>query len=190
MRRFTTFIGTVVLAVAACGGAASPTPIPAAATPAATPAPVTASPAPVTASPAAFIEAKVTFDGTKCTYAGPATVPHGSTLVFTLENTTGAKADGVGAALLVLPVLDGTTWEQVLADTAKAKQTDTPAWAVIPGAGSDGLAEVEVLLPESAALGTVLTTEMERSTYYVGCGTSPETTNKPYPAVLLTVLPG
>jgi hypothetical protein len=61
---------------------------------------------------------------------------------------------------------------------------------VIPGAGSDGLAEVEVLFPNSAALGTILTTEMERSAYYVGCGTSYETTNMPYPAVLLKVLPG
>jgi hypothetical protein len=78
----------------------------------------------------------------------------------------------------------------VLADAAKLKQTDTPAWAVIPGAGSDGLAEVDVLYPNSAALGTILSAEMERNTYYVGCGTSFETTNKPYPAILLKVLPG
>jgi hypothetical protein len=190
MKRFTTLIGTVVMAVAACGGAASPTPIPAAATPAATPAPVTASPAPVTASPAAFIEAKVTFDGTKCTYAGPATVPHGSTLVFTLENTAGGMADGNGAALVVAPVVDGTTWEQVLATAAAMKASDIPAWAVIEGAGSDGLAEAEVLFPESAALGTILTTETERNTYYVGCATAPEKSDKIYPALLLTVLPG
>ena len=190
MRRFTTLIGTLALAVAACGGAASPTPteVPATATPAATSTPATAEP--VTPSPAAFITVSVSFDGETCTYSGPSVVPHGSTLVFTLENTTAAMADGIGAALIVLPVLDGTTWEQVLADTAKAKQTDTPPWAVIPGAGSDGLAEVEILYPNSAALGTILTTEMTRSTYYVGCGTSFETTNKPYPALLLKVLPG
>ena len=64
------------------------------------------------------------------------------------------------------------------------------AWAIIPGAGSDGLAEVEILYPNSAALGTILTTEMTRSTYYVGCGAWFETTNKPYPALLLKVLPG
>jgi hypothetical protein len=190
MRRFTTLIGTLALGVAACGGAASPAPtaMPATATPAATPAPATAEPA--TPSPAAFISVSVTFDGETCTYSGPSVVPHGSTLVFTLENTTAAMADGIGAALVVLPVVDGTTWEQVLADTAKLKQTDTPAWAVIPGAGSDGLAEVEILYPNSAALGTILTTEMERSTYYVGCGTSYEKSNKPYPALLLKVLPG
>jgi hypothetical protein len=190
MRRFTTLVGAVALAVAACGGAASPTPIPATATPAATPAPVTASPAAVTASPAAFIEVKVTFDGTKCTYAGPATVPHGSTLVFTMENTTGGMVDGNGAALVVAPVVDGTTWEQILADPNAKKATDIPAWAVISGAGSDGLAEVESLLPESAALGTVLAMEMERNAYYVGCHTAPEKSNKGYPALLLQVLPG
>jgi len=190
MRRFTTLLGALALAVAACGGAASPAPtqVPATPTPAETPAPSTA--APVTPSPAAFITVSVSFDGETCTYSGPSVVPHGSTLVFTLENTTAAMADGIGAALIVLPVLDGTTWEQVLADTAKAKQTDTPDWAIIPGAGSDGLAEVEILYPNSAALGTILTTEMTRSTYYVGCGTSFETTNKPYPALLLKVLPG
>jgi len=190
MRRFTTLIGALALAVAACGGAVSPTPIPATATPAATPAPVTPAPAAVTASPTAFIEVKVTFDGTKCTYAGPATVPHGSTLVFTMENTAAEMADGNGAALVVAPVLDGTTWEQVLAATTAGKASDVPSWAVIPGAGSDGLAEVELLLPESAALGTAITTEMERSTYYVGCATAPEKSDKAYPALLLTVLPG
>jgi hypothetical protein len=184
MRRFTTLFGAVALAIAACGGAASPTPIP---TPAATAAPVTPTPA-ASPSPAAFIQAKVTFDGKTCTYAGPTTVPHGSTLVFTMENTPAASADA--AALLVLPVLDGTSWEQVVADTAKLKQTDVPAWAVIPGAGSDGLAEVEILYPTSAALGTILTTEMTRNTYYVGCGTTPEKTNKAFPALLLKVLPG
>jgi hypothetical protein len=188
MRRFTTLMGAVALTIAACGGAASPTPIPATAIPVATPAPVTA--APVTASPAAFIEVKVTFDGQKCAYAGPTTVPRGSTLVFTLENTPAAMADGVGATLIVLPVLDGTTWEQVLASAAKYKQSQVPPWAVIPGAGSDGQAEIEVLMPNSAALGTVLTTEMARNAYYVGCGTSLTTTDKAYPALLLKVLPG
>jgi hypothetical protein len=190
MRRFTTLIGAVALAIAACGGAASPTPIPATAAPAATPAPVTAAPAAVTTSPAAFVDVKVTFDGAKCTYAGPATVPHGSTLVFTMENTTAGMVDGKGAALVVVPVVDGTTWEQILADPNAKKSTDVPAWAVIPGAGSDGLAEAESLLPESAALGVVLAMEMERSAYYVGCHTAPEKSNTPYPAILLTVLPG
>jgi hypothetical protein len=190
MRRFTTLVGAVALAVAACGGAASPTPIPATVTPAATPAAITTAPAAVTASPAAFIEVKVTFDGTKCTYAGPATVPYGSTLVFTMENTTGGMADGNGAALVVAPVVDGTTWEQVLATAATMKASDVPAWAVISGAGSDGLAEAEALLPESAALGTVLTTEMERSAYYVGCATAPAKSDKVFPALLLQVLPG
>jgi hypothetical protein len=190
MRRFTTLVGAVALVLAACGGATSPAPTPATATPAATPAPVTPAPAAVTASPAAFIEVKVTFDGKKCTYAGPATVPHGSTLVFTMENTPAAMADGIGAALAVAPVLDGTTWEQVLAATTAGKASDVPSWAVIPGAGSDGLAEVELLVPESAALGTVITMEMERNTYYVGCATAPEKSDKAYPALLLTVLPG
>jgi hypothetical protein len=190
MRRFTTLIGAVAVAVAACGGAASPAPtqVLATGTPAETPAPSTA--APVTPSQTAFITVTVSFDGETCTYSGPSVVPHGSTLVFTLENTPAAMADGIGAALIVTPVLEGTTWEQVLADTADLRQTDTPDWAIIPGAGSDGLAEVEVLYPNSAALGTILAMEMMRSTYYVGCGTSFETTNKPYPAVLLKVLPG
>ena len=40
-------------------------------------------------------------------------------------------------------------------------------------------------LPKSAALGTVLTTEMQRNAYYVGCATAPEMSNKTYPALLL-----
>lgn len=95
------------------------------------------------------------------------------------------------ATLIVLPVKDGATWEQVLADTAKLKQSDVPDWARYPGAGSEGLAEMEVLFPGTAAAGGILTVEVTRPAYYVGCGTAPAPTDtdKPFPAILLKVLP-
>ncbi len=110
MRRFTTLIGALVLVVAACSGSASPAATlgPATATPAA------ATPGAATATPAA-ISATVTFDGQACTYDGPPVIPRGTAVTFTLVNTPAWEKGSLGAGLLVAPVLDGTTWAQVLA---------------------------------------------------------------------------
>ena len=200
MRRETTLMGMLVLIVAACGGTASQpvtagptTAAPLTAAPvAATPVPKTPTPAGATPIPVAMVPATVTFDGKACTYVGPAVVPSGSTMVFTLVNTPDALTSTKGAALIVLPVKDGTTWEQVLASTATGKQSEAPDWARYPGNGPDGLGGMEVLFAGTAATGGILTVEMTRPAYYVGCGTAPapEDTDKPYPAILLKVLQG
>jgi hypothetical protein len=203
MRRVTSLIGMAVLVVAACGGTASQTATAAPATAAptaatqaratpapATPVPVTAAPPAVSANPVALVPATVTFDGKACTYVGPAVVPTGSTMVFTLVNAPEALTTTKGAALYVLPVKDGTTWEQVLADAKKYKQSNVPDWARYPGATVGGLGEMEILFPGTAAAGDILTVEVTRPAYYVGCGTGPTDTDTAFPAILLNVLKG
>ena len=197
MRRFTTLIGALAVAVAACGGAASPAPtqVPATPPPAETPAPSTA--APVTPSQAAFITVTVSFDGETCTYSGPSVVPHGSTLVFTLENTPAAMADGIGAALIVTPVLEGTSWEQVLAYAETHHVFPFPDWMRIPGtgydrygAGENGLGEALSVVPDETRVDETGTTVMTRDLYVVLCNTHPDAGQVPYPAILLKVLDG
>lgn len=196
MRRFTTLIGTLVLVVAACSGSASPTatPGPATATPvAATPAANPATPAP-TATPAA-ISATVTFDGQACTYAGPAVIPRGTTVTFTLVNTPAWEKESLGAALVVAPVRDGTTWAQALAWAETQHVFPLPEWILIPGTGVgpygaefDGLGEALPLVPDGNRVDQTGTIVMTRNQYLVECNTHPDEGQKPYPAILLAVL--
>jgi hypothetical protein len=188
MKRFATLMGAAALVIGACGTGASSSPTPAP-TPASTGTPAAGAVTPAPAATPDAIVVAVTFDGTKCTYTGPAVVPTGSTIAWTLVNTPAALEGSRGAALVVVPVVDGTTWEQIVADVDTIKGTDIPAWSVIPGAGPTGLDEVEVLYPEGAAAGNTLTTKMTRNAYYIGCHTSPEETNKPYPGTLIKVTP-
>jgi hypothetical protein len=181
MGRITTLMGALVLVVAACSSSGSPTAVPPSATPAqATQAPATAAavatPAPATATSLA-ISASVAFDGKACTYAGPAVVPMGSTVTLTLTSTY-AKASMV----YVMPVVDGTTWDQIVADTGKIPASQAAAWVKIPGAGQDGYAEIRYNP-------TSVTTVITRNAYFVGCGTAPTDTDKMFPAVLLKALP-
>ncbi len=195
MRRFTTLIGTLVLVVAACSGSASPTatPGPATATPvAATPA-TPATPAP-TATPAA-ISAAVTFDGQTCAYAGPPVIPRGTTVTFTLVNTPAWEKGSLGAALLVTPVLDGTSWEQVLAYAETHHVFPFPEWMRIPGTGFDrygvgeeGLGEALSVVPDEGRVDMTGTTVVTRNLYLVACNTHPDEGQRPYPAILLTIL--
>jgi hypothetical protein len=198
MGRFTTLIGALVLVVGACSGGASSASTSAPTTPAPTSAPTT--PAPTTpastASPAA-ISATVTYDGQACTYAGPAVVPRGAAITLTLVNTP-AYADGsVGAALFVTPVLDGTTWEQVLAWAETRHVFPFPDWMRIPGTGYDhygvgekDMGEVLSLLPMSDRSDVTVAGVMTRNQYLVVCNTSPDEGQAPYPAILLKVLDG
>ncbi len=190
MGRLTATLGALVLVVAACSGSASPaaTPVPA------TPTPVVATPAPVTPAPTATpvaISAAVTWDGQTCTYAGPTVIPRGAVVTFKMTSTPAALKGLRGGGLFVMPVLDGTTWEQVLAarekaDGTRAHTSDEPSWVFLPGGVGDS--EVQILYPESANAGETLTTVMTRNTYFVMCGT-PEN-DYGYPAILLKVLPG
>jgi hypothetical protein len=185
MGRFTTFTGVLVLVVAACtaGSSPSPTNVPATATPVtatqapATPVP-TATPAP-TATPVA-ISAAVTFDGKTCVYTGPAVVPRGAAVTFTMTNAPALKKDAK-AALLVMPVTGGTTWQQVLAATGPGKSVEViPPWV-------NGL-KVDGVFPDSVTGPTVTTTTTD-DLYLVMCATGPNDTDQGFPALLLKVLP-
>jgi len=188
MKRFATLMGAAALVIGACGTGASSSPTPAP-TPASTGTPSAGAVTPAPAATPDAIVVAVTFDGTKCTYTGPAVVPTGSTIAWTLVNTPAALEGSSGAALAVAPVVDGTTWEQIVADVATGKSDGFPAWAVIPGAGSDGLGEAAGLSPEAAAAGNTLTTKMTRNAYYIGCHTSPQEANRPYAGALIKVMP-
>ena len=190
MRRFTTLIGALVLVVAACSGTASP-----AATPGlGTATPLAASPGPPTATPAA-ISATVTFDGQTCTYAGPAVIPRGAAVTFTLVNTPAWAKGSTGAGLFVTPVQDGTTWEQVLAWAETHHVFPFPEWMRIPGTGFDrygvgeeGMGEALSLVPDEDRSDKTITAIMTRNLYVVACNTHPVEGQSPYPAILLTVL--
>ena len=188
MRRFTTLTLALALVVAACTSSGStssaPSQVPATAAPA-TAAPAQVTPAP-TATPVA-IAATVTFDGQTCVYAGPSVIPRGASVTFKLTNTPAALKDSQGAALLVMPVVDGTTWDRILADVATYKQSEEPPWVFLPDGVGDR--EVQILYPSSATAGATLTVAMHRNAYLVDCGTSaaPET-DRAYPAILLNVL--
>jgi hypothetical protein len=204
MRRFTTLIGALALVVAGCSGSASPaaTPGPATGTPsAATPGPATgtpsaATPGPATGTPLA-ISATVTFDGETCTYAGPPVIPRGAAVTFTLVNAPALEKGSLGAALLVTPVLDGTSWEQVLAYATTQHVFPFPEWMRIPGTGTDiygvgeeGLGEALSIVPDEGRVARPGTRVMTRNQYVVVCNTNPDEGQKPYPAVLLKVLDG
>jgi len=189
MGRFTTLIVTLGLVLSACSGSASQapnpmptTPVPAAAT-AGAPSPAAAAPTPTSGM---ALTGAVTFDGQKCTYAGPAVLPRGAEDTLTFTNTPAALKGSRGAALVVAPVVDGTTWEKVLADTASTSATQVPDW-IIQGANGT---EIKALYPEAAAVGTTMWFVATYNQYLVMCNTAPEETNKPFPAILLKVLQG
>ena len=179
MRRFTTLTGALVLVVAACSGSASPAATlgPATATPAA------ATPGAATATPAA-ISATVTFDGQACTYAGPAVIPRGAAVTFTLVNTPARANGSLGAALKVAPVRDGTTWAQALAWVETQHILPWPEWVLLDGA----LNLYPPDHPDRVDLtGTIVMTSDQ---YIVQCGTSPDEGEKPFVAALIKVLDG
>jgi hypothetical protein len=198
MARSTAFIAGLALLLAACGAGASSTATPAPVTPAPVTARPTVPPTPVvTPAPAptpAPIAVAVTFDGKTCTYAGPTSVPVGTTMVWSLTNTPAALKNSVGSGLMVLPVVNGTTWDEIVAYTAANKASNPPPWSMVPGTGSqfgvDGLGEAKVLYPEDVAAGDTLSTLLTRNAYYVGCHTSPTETDHAYPALLLRVVKG
>ena len=152
-----------------------------------------ATPAP-TATPAA-ISATVTFDGQTCTYAGPPVIPRGTAVTFTLVNTPAWAQGSLGAGLFVTPVLDGTSWEQILAYTETHHFFPVPDWMRIPGTGYDrygasenGLGEALSVVPDETRVDETGTTVMTRNQYVVLCNTHPDEGQVPYPAILLKVL--
>ncbi len=204
MGRLMTSVAAVALLVSACGSAAtSAAPSVPAQAPTATVAPATAAPTPLASE--AAIAVKVTFDGETCTYAGPSVVPSGAVIEWSMENTPEAFKSTKGAGLLVLPVADGTTRDEIVEYTSTHGASEIPDWAYVPGTGTyngvEGLGEMKTLVafyPQFGADGTVeyvnsgqtMTTTLTRAAYYVGCHTAPEDTDWAYPAVLLQVIKG
>jgi hypothetical protein len=135
-----------------------------------TAAPTTSSPDPV----ASEVDAKVVFDGETCLYLGPLVVPGGSEVTFAFEAT--ARPENV--ALVVLGVHEGTTWEEILADSADLPaSTDTiPAWAKAE--------DLNVRFSSGH-----LTKALEVGDYLVSCNTAPEDTDQVYPAAMIEVIP-
>ena len=178
MGRFTTLAGVLVLVVAACGGSASPTAVPATSTPisatpiAATPAPATAVPATpgATATPVA-ISASVTFDGKACTYAGPAVVPMGASVTLTLTSTYPKPRWCTSCR--------SSTARPGIRSSRTRSASEVPTWGKIPGAGT----------PRSGTTPRPCRPLITRNAYFVGCGTAPTDTDKMFPAILLKVLP-
>jgi hypothetical protein len=138
MKRLTASMAAAALVLSACGAAspsaAKPTSAPVA-TPGATAAPAI-SPTPGTAT------IEVTFDGETCSAAGPAVVEEGTMIQWVFENTPAAieasnaqDAMSIGSDLIIIPTVDGTTWEAVQAsrpapDGTKGNWPD-PAWALM-----------------------------------------------------------
>jgi hypothetical protein len=178
MGRFATLIGALVLVVAACSGSTTtaPTPAPVTPTPTATPAPAVPTPAATRVT----ISTTVTWDGDQCTYAGPAAVPYMATVEFAMTNTH--ETDFTD--LYVGPVIEGTTWEQVV-EWAKSPDEVEPSFF-------PSFDEFHWLTPgeaESTPLTAVIT---RRLPYLVLCSRGPETPAGGLlaPAALLSVLEG
>ena len=182
MKRCTALMAALALVAAACGASATPTPTAAPATPAPAPttAPARATPAPT--STARFIPATVTFDGTSCSYTGPAVVPIGSVIEWTLVNTPAALDGSIGGGILVHPVRLGTTWEDVLAWHAKHPSLlDPPPWV-----GSSS----QFFTPEDAAAKAAMRTLAGPYALFVGCANADGDDPLVFPAVLIQVLRG
>lgn len=121
--------------------------------------------APQEAPPAA----KVTFDGEECFYEGPDTLPAQVELTFEFEPIV--EPDNV--ALIVGPLTEGYTWEEVLKYSAENPAGHVPPFAA-PG--------YEIRYGPGPL---VLT--LDAGTYVAICDTSPEYTNSRHPAALIEV---
>lgn len=180
MRRITTLVAASMLLLAACGGASedvAPGDGAEAATTEATQEVSTTQEVSETTPPATpepqSIEAKVVFDGDSCAYHGPLVVPGGAEMTLDFEAT--ARPENV--ALVVMGVVDGTTWEEVVrdADTIPASTTEIPPWIRVDDLDAR-------ITPGS------LTVPLEVGNFAVTCNTSPEDTDRVYPAALIEVM--
>lgn len=118
----TAVAGLVALSLAACttGGSPSPSVAPATVTPTEA---TSAVPSPAAAkSPAAeALQLAAAFDGSTCSYTGPSVIPDGTLTKFSYAAADGAEP----SALIVVPVVPGTTWEQIV-QAAERPFSDVP----------------------------------------------------------------
>jgi len=187
MGRMITLVAALAVTVAACSaGASSST------SPAATPAPTTAAAAPTeaptkapaaTGPPAAAVEipVAVVWDGKDCTYTGPADIPRGAKMTFTMTNTPEAMKGSVGAALVFFHVDDGITASDFDAWMAKhPRGSEIPPWV-------DQMELIGPLYPEGAAAGDTMSHVMTANEYMVVCGMSPNEGEAVHLASILTI---
>lgn len=118
------------------------------------------------AAPAA---AKVTFDGEACYYEGPAAMSAQAEVTFEFEPSV--EPDLV--ALVVGPLREDFTWEEVLDYSAENPAGHVPPYAA-PG--------YQIQYGPGSLAVTV-----DTGSYYVVCATSPEHTNSAHPAALIKV---
>ena len=169
MRRITALIASLVLALAGCGGDgddASPIDELTTTTP--------TTQEPTTTSEPVFqaveaVDAKVVFDGEACSYLGPVAIPAGTEVTLEFDDTAHP------AALLVLLVEEGTTWDQVVESTGPGTAQVIPPWVV------SYWVQIET--------GSLVRTFAEGN-YLVTCNTAPEDTNAVHPAALIQVIEG
>jgi hypothetical protein len=189
MRRFTTAIAVMALAVAACSSGsaaltAAPSPIPS--TAAATVAPTvpattepTAKPLP-TATPVP-LSATVEFSGKACAWKGVRDIPRGTALTINMVNTPAATKATGGAAFVFMRVADDLTWDQVQAASANHDANYIPKWV--------DQSELIMQTPDNIAAGdSSMTHQLLSDRYLLMCFTKTgPTTTDGYPAALLYV---
>ena len=169
MRRITALIVSLVMVLAGCGGDGDE--------PAFVESPTTTTQAaqePTTTSqPAAqaveAVDAKVVFDGENCSYLGPVVIPAGTEATFEFDDTAHP------AALVVLLVEEGTTWDQVVEATGPGTARVPPSWVV------NMWVQIET--------GSLVTT-LGEGNYLVTCNTAPDDTDAVHPAALIQVIEG
>lgn len=133
----------------------------------------------VTVTPNAYttsseVQAKATFDGATCAYSGPTELKAGTRLTLDYVSTATQPSGGVS----VIGVTPETTWEQV-------------AQAVTTNAANSPPAFVRVVYesePRGQVQQTVTTPALQAGLWFVGCTTSPETTNRMFTGTILRVI--
>jgi hypothetical protein len=173
MKRMASLITALSILAVGCGGGAN-----GAATltaePSATPAPATATPEPTPAPTAAPTLVSVTWDGTTCDYRGPAVVPRGAQVLWAFANIGPAVDDD--SILAVGAVQAGTTWD----DVREAEKIPASQWP--PPIGD--LSQHYALIPPNGSWNLQMLGDM----YYVGCGTSPSSSDRYTAADLVYVI--
>lgn len=169
MRSNTALIVSVALVLAACGGdgdEAASVEEPTVTTQAAQEPTTTSEPS---AQAVESVDAKVVFDGEACSYLGPTVIPAGTEVTFDFDDSAHP------AALVVLLVEEGTTWDQVVEASGPGTAQKVPPWVV----------SYWVQIETGSQVRTI-----GQGNYLVTCNTAPEDGDVVHPAALIEVIEG